>query len=134
MRSAIGMAVLFLTLGTNSVSQAPHQTTREKQSALATNELWPKAGMGIINTSLYIDLRSDRNELLLDAGKRWTGQKAGETEVVIVYRDRVWQLRALPKDFALNEATVVSFEAKRVRFFNFLQMEGGFYRRGANNE
>src|SRR5579872_1980991 len=115
MRSTIGVAVLFLTLGTNLVSQAPHQTTRENQSAFATNEFWPKAGLGIINTSLYIDLRSDRNELHLDSGKRWTGQKAGTTEVVIVYSDRVWQSQTPPEGFALNEATVVSFEAKRVR-------------------
>jgi len=132
MKNALCLAVLVLTLGASSASQAPHQMTREHPSAFATNKCYPKGGLGIINTSLYIVLRSERDELLLEGGKKWTGQQAGTLELVIIYGNRVWQSQALPKDFDLSKATVVSFEAKRVRFFDFNQMEGGFYLRGEN--
>src|ERR1035438_10454960 len=89
MRNAIGKAVLVLTLCANSVAQSPRQMTREKQMQFATNECFPKAGLGIITTSLYIELRSDRDQLLLDAGKKWIGLKAGVPEVVIVLMNQL---------------------------------------------
>ena len=83
--------------------------------------------MGIVSPSLYIYLRTERNQLLLADGKKWTGKNTEQPEIVIVFHGQVWQ--QVPAGIDLAATTVVSFEKDRVRFFDFNRMEGGFYRK-----
>jgi len=86
-----------------------------------------KGGVGIIRQDLYIDLKSTKNELLLNQGKRWSGLPSGKPEVVIFFKGGVWSLQFLPEDFALSEAVIISFETNKVRFFDFAKMSGCYY-------
>jgi len=95
----------------------------------ATNRCLPKGGFGIVNASLYIVVRSAKNELLFGEQGTWSGQDASKPEVVIFFDGRVWTLPRLPKAFDLSKAVVLSFEADKVRFFDFQVMTGGYYER-----
>jgi hypothetical protein len=96
---------------------------------LATNECVAKGGIGIVNTHLYIDLNSDKNELILDGGNKWVGQSPETSELVFFFDNRVWSTAVVPREFDLSRAVVVSFEGKVVRFFDFGNTSGGYYRR-----
>jgi hypothetical protein len=93
------------------------------------NEFIAMGGTGIINTSLYIDLKSASNALRLSGDKRWTGQNAQTPELAIFFADKVWSPQAVPAEFDLSKAIVVSFESSKVRFFDFTTMSGGYYKR-----
>jgi hypothetical protein len=103
------------------------------KNMFATNECFAKGGIGIINANLYIDLKSAKNELVLNAGKKWSGQDAPTPEVVIFFDNRVWSPQVLPNGFDISKAIVVSFEGSRVRFFDFGTMSGGYYKRPGQN-
>jgi len=94
-----------------------------------SSEYFAKGGIGLIKEQLYIDLISDRNELILPDGKRWVGQNASTPEVILYFKHRMWSLQALPEDFDLSQSIVVSFESSKVRFFDFVEMSGGYYKR-----
>jgi hypothetical protein len=104
---------------------------RQVPSPVSVNECFGKGGVGILSASLYVDLRSERNQLILAEGRKWNGQNAALSETVIVFNGKAWQ-NATPDGFDLSRATIVSFEKDRVRFFDFNRMEGGFYRRHAD--
>jgi hypothetical protein len=127
MRVAICNGLLVLAFASYASSQAPRRQVPEPPVSFATNECLQKGGVGIVRPSLYIYLRTERNQLLLADGKKWTGKKTEQPEIVIVFHGQVW--RQVPEDFDLAAATVLSFEKDRVRFFDFNQMEGGFYRK-----
>ena len=118
----------ILVLMTARIQAQPQELNPKVQNPLSYNECFAKGGIGIIDTGLYIALRSDRNQLILADGKKWTGQDAAVSETVIVYKGQTLQ-GSTPDRFALSEATIVSFEKDRVRFFDFKHMDGGFYRR-----
>jgi hypothetical protein len=103
--------------------------TQRHASMFAANEYFAKGGLGIVNPNLYVDVKSARNELRLSGGNKWVGKNALMPEVVIFFGDKVWSPQALPEGFDISQAIVVSFEAERVRFFDFEKMSGGFYRR-----
>jgi hypothetical protein len=128
-----GTLALFITLLTAAaVGQvSPKSQTEIAGTKFSTNEYMAKGGIGIVNTHLYIDLKSAKNELLLEGGNRWTDQPRGKEEVVVFFENRVWAREDLPRGFDLSKAIVVSFEANVVRFFDFEKMSGGYYRRQA---
>jgi hypothetical protein len=102
----------------------------EARVKIAENECLSKGGIGIINTSLYIDLKSKGNELILSAGKRWTGAASTEKQIVFVWEQKVFDMADAPRDFKLESSAIVSFEGTTVSFFDFKSGIGGFYRRG----
>ena len=125
MKVAICSVLLLVAASAQISSQS---VNRNAPNPVSVNECFGKGGVGIISTSLYIDLRSERNQLILTEGRKWNGQDATLSETVIVFNGKVWQ-NGTPNGFDLSKATVVSFEKDRVRFFDFNRMEGGFYRR-----
>ena len=99
----------------------------------STNECFAKGGIGIVSTNLHIDLKSEKNELVLSAGSRWTGQSASTQEVAIFFDNKIWSPQALPDGFDLSKSVVISFEGAKVRFFDFGKMSGGYYKRPKQN-
>jgi hypothetical protein len=106
---------------------------RSGTDTFATNECFAKGGLGIVNPNVYIDLKSDKNELLLNAGHKWAGQSASTQEVAIFFDNRIWSPQAIPDGFDLSKSVVISFEGDKVRFFDFGKMSGGFYKRPKQN-
>jgi len=95
--------------------------------SFSDNQCVAKGGIGIINRSLYIVSRSNKNELKLRDGKEWTGHSAEAPEVVTVFKEEVFAGSAVPVAFDLSHAAVISFERDKVRFFEFEKMSGGYY-------
>jgi hypothetical protein len=131
----IGCIVLAAALSCiQGVSQGTKKTGATKdKNMFASNECFAKGGIGIVNTNLYIDLKSPKNELLMDAGNRWTGQDARTQEVVFFFENRIWSAQAPLNEFDLSKAIVISFEVDKVRFFDFGKMSGGYYTRPKQN-
>jgi hypothetical protein len=124
--SAPLLVIGFLILTADAHSpQTPIRKSGE--NLVSTKECFAKGGIGIINPHLYIDLRSEKNELILEGGSRWIGQDRGATEVVFLIENKVWS--SVPPGFDLGKATVVSFEGSLVRFFDFSEASGGYYKR-----
>jgi hypothetical protein len=122
---------LFVTLLTTAAGGqvASQAQTRTGGNMISSNEYMAKGGIGIINTHVYIDLKSAKNELILDGGNRWADQTREKEEVAVFFQNRVWAKDDLPKGFDLSKAIIVSFEGDVVRFFDFEKMSGGYYRR-----
>ena len=132
MKFAICSVLLLLAFASCGFSQEPSRHVPEPPPvSFATNECLGKGGLGIVTPSLYINLQTERNQLLLADGKKWIGKNAEQPEVVIVFRGQAWQ--QVPVAFDLATAMVVSFQKDRVRFFDFNRMEGGFYRRNLSH-
>jgi len=132
--SVLLAAILFSAQG---VSQSAKPSSgAEERSTFATKWELSKGGIGIVNTNLYVVVKSsksDRNELIVkpteETEERWKGKRVTEGEVVYVYEGKVWASRSLPKGFDLSKAVVISFEGDKVRFFDFQATEGGYYDR-----
>jgi hypothetical protein len=106
-----------------------NSTGRTAENVISTNECVAKGGVGIVNAHLYINLKSAKNELLLDGGGIWADQPRETAEVVFFFENRVWSTGAVPQGFDLSKVIVISFEGSFVRFFDFGNMSGGYYRR-----
>jgi hypothetical protein len=133
---AVLTALLFTVQGFGQGTSKPplkkganEPPTKKEVYMFATTRLVSKGGIGIINEDLFIVAKSAKNELVLKDGRNWTGQAAEKRELVIVFQDRVLSPVNLPKDFDLSKAVVVSFEGDIIRFFEFDDMEGGYYSR-----
>ena len=127
--------ILFaaILLCIQSGSQTPGKVgDKEENNVLTTRQCIAFGGVGVVHKDLDIDLISAKNELGLSAGKEWTGLEAQKNEVVIVYEDNVWSSQNLPKGFDLSKAAIISFEIDKVRFYNFADMSGGYYKRRKN--
>jgi hypothetical protein len=123
---AVGAALLCSQL---FAQESKRRDSVEDQIAFATNLCLPKGGFGVINKNLYIVLKSNKNELITSAGKKWTGQSAAAAEVGVYFDGDIWSPQALPIGFDLSKAVIVSFESDKVRFFDFAKMRGGYYLR-----
>ena len=131
MLRAIGCVVLAVILFCiEGVGQGVKKPSSVKNRIMfAENEAFSKGGIGIVNTNLYIVVKSDKNELLLSGANKWTGQAVPAQEVVIFYEDKIWSPQVLPEGFDLSKTIVISFEADKIRFFDFGEMTGGYYKR-----
>lgn len=127
MRYICCIAFIALLSGSLGQNQASSRST-EKKSMFAADRCLAKGGLGIINPSLYIIVKSDRNQLL-NAGETWTGRDASSREVVMYFDQRVFSPQSLPKDFDLSKAIVISFEGSKIRFFDLGEMSGCYYSR-----
>ncbi len=132
--SVLLVAILF---GVQGVSQSANQSrAAEERDTFATRWELSKGGIGTVNTSLYIVVKSSKSEkngLILkrtaETEYRWKGKRVTESEVVYVYESKVWASRSLPKGFDLSKAVVISFEGDKIRFFDFQATAGGYYDR-----
>jgi hypothetical protein len=132
MRITSCIALLLLAaalLGTQGASQNAKGDCAKEMGMFATNRGWSKGGLGIVNTSLYIVVKSAKNELLFGEKESWSGQDASKVEIVVFFENKVWVPQSLPRGFDLSKAVVVSFEGKKIRFFDFQAMSGGYYER-----
>jgi hypothetical protein len=132
MRIAACAALVLLAatlLGAKGAGQDTKGPCAEERQMFATNRGWPKRGLGIVNTSLYIVLKSAKNELLFGEKETWSGLDASKPEVVVFFESKVWVPQGLPKGFDLSKAVIVSFEGDKIRFFDFHAMSGGYYER-----
>jgi hypothetical protein len=102
---------------------------RKNSYVFAHNYTLSKHGLGIIRENLFVETDPPINELLLGKGNLWMGNVSTTKEAVIFFEDKVWPPSALPDDFDLSKAVVISFEGGRVRFFDFRRMRGGYYER-----
>jgi len=123
----------LMTFKIENGEATPLPSLQTDKNTLSTNECFAKGGLGIVNTNLYIDLKSGRNELQLSAGNKWTGQSTPTQEVVIFYENKILSPQALPDGFDLSKSVVISFEGHKVRFFDFGKMSGGYYKRPRQN-
>ena len=112
------------------------QSSRDVTSMFSAHRLWSKGGIGIINTRLYVAVRSvsdGKNEIIVkptpETEERWRGKSITKPEVAFFYEGKVWSTENLPEKFDLSRAVVVSFEKDKVRFFDFQVMSGGYYDR-----
>lgn len=60
---------LLSVQGWGQAANQPH--AGQERNGFATNLFFSKGGIGIVNTSLYIYVKSAKNELLLKDGARW---------------------------------------------------------------
>jgi hypothetical protein len=109
-------------------------TKDERPNQIAGNRCIAKGGIGIINVDLYVSLNAAKNELILKGGQRWSGERVGTPELVIVFGDRVWHQKDIPRNFDLSRAIVVSFETDSVKFAQLDSMAGGYYQRPAHTQ
>jgi hypothetical protein len=131
LRKLMSALAFFITLLTAvAVAQVfPEPQAKNPGAKFSTNECVAKGGVGIVNTHLYVDLKSAKNELILEGGASWAGRPRDKNQVVVFFENEVWAREDLPQGFDLGKAIVVSFEGNLVRFFDFEKMSGGYYRR-----
>jgi hypothetical protein len=133
-------AVAALLAATLFSPQLASQDTKNQDAAdrdsFATRLELSKGGIGMVNRNLYIVVKStknDRNELIMkpteESEERWKGKSVTKAEVAIFYEGKVWSPQAIPDGFDLSKAVVVSFERRKIRFFDFPVMAGGYYNR-----
>jgi hypothetical protein len=123
----LALAALFCYPITSSSSKGPGAS--EAGVKIAENPCWPKGGLGIISTNLYVDLLSTDNELVLPNGERWIGLAAREKQVVLVADGRVTSGTEIWPGFRLEVSSIVSYEEDKILFFDFSAGKGGFYQR-----
>lgn len=93
------------------------------------NRFVSKAGLGVIDGDLLIDIRSGRNALLIGS-ERWQGLGRRNRQIVHVHGgDVVGSPGDLSLASMLSESVVISFEGRRVYFSDFRSNEGGHYER-----
>jgi hypothetical protein len=135
--SSVLAVMLTCTVCAQKSNQSAKDDDIEKRNSFATRWEVSKGGIGLISKNLHVVVKSrrdERNELMVSAtGKAdedWYGKNVSESEVAIFYKGTVYSSsQGLPTDFDLSKAVVVSFESKKVRFFDFQTEFGGFYYR-----
>jgi hypothetical protein len=128
------LALITLQLETSPMPATKRKlpTTNEAKVMFAENMYIAKGGIGIVRkTDLYIHLHSASNELFLSGGRTWSGRSARTVEIVIFDGSKIISPEALPQDFDMSNAVIISFERDKVRFFDFKKLSGGYYRREA---
>jgi hypothetical protein len=130
-----GILSVCAALFSHSVLPAKTQKHKSPEVGLqiSQNECISKGGIGIINTTLYVDLKSGSNELILNEGRRWIGLPTQETQIVFVSGQKVISGMSISSGFKLEDSVVISFENGRVSFFDFKKGTGGFYVRKIEN-
>ena len=126
---AILILVTLICAATFANAGTMKETAGAAKKLLETNVAMSLGGVGIINTHLYILTKSDKNELLLDDHKRWTGHSLTKPQVVIFYQGKVYDTDQLPPNFNLADSILISFEGNKIKFFDFAGSQVGFYYR-----
>lgn len=116
------MALILFML--NSTSEAD-----EVSGMITTNKLYRQGGFGIVTGDVYINLNSTVNEIIYAGDKKWKGKIKKYREIVIIFSGKPVATDALPKDFELSKAIIVSFEGSKVRVLGYICENSGFYER-----
>jgi hypothetical protein len=128
---------LFCTVAGCRKAELPDFVTADEKNAMETNQGIPrrgKAGIGIINTDSYVVTSSTKNELIFDSRKNWKGHSASTPEVVVIFDGKVWAPHSLPHEFNKSKSLVISFEERKICFYDFAQNAGGYYERWDTEE
>ena len=130
MKIGFFLVLMISLLAINNNAQNTNEPMNAKdQSMLATRECISKGGIGIIKRGLYVVVASENNEIDIGSPKRWQGRTKDVAEVVFFFRGRIWTAQELPDDFDISDSVLISFERQVIRFINFSNMVGGYYRR-----
>lgn len=109
-------------------------------TGFAENQWWPvKGGIATIGDGIFVGVNTRNNEVRIQTARssgavawdEWTGKPSDQREVVVVFERKVRAWSELPASFDLSKAILVSFEADRVRVFDFGRARGGFFARSA---
>jgi len=122
-----GVVIALALFCSQGGTQVAKPNKAKDRNMFADNQCLAKGGIGILEGDLYVFLKSNQNKLLLPDGTSWTGKDPSTSEVVIFFDNKVWSPPALPTEFDISKAIVISFERAKVRFFNFSKMSGGYY-------
>jgi len=125
----LGLLAAALLSAQESAQGAQKSGNGKEKNVFASNKFFAKGGIGIIDQGLYIVLKSTKNELILSGANRWLGLDTSRQQVVIFFEGQILPQDDLPDRFDLSKAVVISFEADKVRFFDFRKMSGGYYSR-----
>lgn len=107
-------------------------------TGFADNQWWPvKGGIATIGDGIFVGVNTRNNEVRIQTVKssgavawdEWTGKPSDQREVVVVFERKVRAWSELPASFDLSKAILVSFEADRIRVFDFGRARGGFFAR-----
>jgi hypothetical protein len=130
----LATALLCTVVGCRK-AELPDFVTANEKTAMETNPCWPlegKGGVGVIYDPLYVYTSTKRNGLTWDSGKNakvCMGRNARKSEVVVFYDDKIWPPQSLPHGFDKSKSVVVSFEEKKICFYDYVHREGGYYDR-----
>jgi len=110
-----------------SNSEVSNSDVREAMAeAFKKSRCLIKGGLGVIYNRYYIQIKSETNSILIN-GKEWRGLAKSEKEIVFIFKDVVLKSDALPLDFELSKSILVSFEGRRISFFDFNTFRCGNY-------
>jgi hypothetical protein len=137
--SCVVLAIALInTQGSCQKVNLPDFVTAHEKKVMEANKCWPKGGLGIImspnDANLYAIVRSTKNEIEWGSGGDWVGQGSSTSEIIIFYDGKVWTPQSLPHDFNKNKSVIVSFDKKKIRFYDFVHMSGGYYERRNKNQ
>lgn len=116
-------------------AELPDYVTTEEKNVMETNTCFPvmgKGGVGIIGTDLFVTTSTKRNEIQWGFGensKKWIGRRASKPEVVVFFDGKVWPPQSLPPGFNKSNSVVVSFDKKKICFYDYVHHQGGYYER-----
>jgi hypothetical protein len=137
--SKLLVAAMLLVVAAPPSSPAAKEARCTECVGFAENEVWVKGGIGTLGDGIYVAINSPNNEVIVQgppatatgglSQMRWTGRPAGQREVVVIFERKVWGWSELPSTFDMSRAMLVSFEASRVRFFDFAEARGAFFKR-----
>ena len=99
-------------------------------SSLKWNRYYSKGRVGIVSGDVFIAVEAEKNTLLLGKhNQEWVGADKNTKQTVLVFHEAVVDQNNLPKDFELSGSILISFEIKKVIFFDFSTFQGGYYLR-----
>jgi hypothetical protein len=104
---------------------------RAARAPLFADRYFAKASLGLLESGLYVVVRSQRNELVLRGGRRWYGEPREVRQVVILWKGAPVEMAALPSDFELGKSILISFEPEKIAFLDFESGKSGYYERHA---
>jgi hypothetical protein len=128
------LAVLLLFASGSAQAQKDTQLPEEFKH-FVTRPCIPeygKGGVGIVNEQVFVLTKTPNNELILHPTKdgreqKWRGQAAAKEQVVFIFEGKVWEAKALPRNFDLGKSVIISFEREKIRIFDFQKESGCYY-------
>jgi hypothetical protein len=110
--AAIAVGAIVLIIAAKVFSSPPEQKKMERYRLIT------KTGGGAIKKRIYVITNSPVNKITFPDGKRWQGAQFQVAQVVVVWRNQVVDMNALPKDFDIQESVIVSFHPTHVDFLD----------------
>jgi hypothetical protein len=93
------------------------------------NKLVEKAGLGLIQQGLFVDLKALTNTIIGIDGPIWTGKGSDNEEAIFIVKSKVYSSDALPADFSIADVIMVMFEKDKIYVIDMGKFTGGYYNR-----